>query len=94
MYYVFRHFANYYKIPKGDFCYEFVKKQPNVSRIFPQSIICPYWTVQVDSKGIKYGFCELLQNNSVFLDVKLKECGLREYTEKENEQSLTLLKNK
>ena len=33
-----------------------------------------------------------MQNDSGLLDVKLKECGLREYTEQEDEQSLVPLK--
>jgi len=82
----------YWRIPKGDYCYKVLEViRPVVTNLPPTLRIrrCPYWDRIEEFGHQDDGYCHWLetgdhnQKGHGLLWDQVKECGLRNYSEKE-----------
>ena len=86
---------NYFRIPKGDYCYEILEVvyPENGSLPYLKTKRCPYWEKIEEQPPQDDGYCHWLEmgdNDDEHMGLlwdQVKECGLREYSEKEEEKA-------
>ena len=90
--------SGYWQIPKGDYCYKMLKLMPpreGEKLPYLKTRVCPYWTRLEGHLSQEDGYCRWMECGDYFQDKKgvhngtfllwdqVKECGIRNYSEKE-----------
>lgn len=85
----------YWRIPKGDYCYKMLEViYPEQTNLPPRIRVkrCPYWESKENQPHQDNGYCHWIGEGDHdheglgLLWDQIKECGLNEYSEKEEEK--------